>query len=84
MRQCIRLGFSGALQYAEKVPKSFGNQGGIMSDVKRLFGAEAARAFPEAADLFSYQLLPGYFGVDDYASLLDSIRRSVGERQWPT
>jgi hypothetical protein len=55
-----------------------------MSDVKRLFGAEAARAFPEAADLFSYQLLPGYFGVDDYASLLDSIRRSVGERQWPT
>ena len=68
----------------KKVPKSFGNQGGIMSDVKRLFGAEAARAFPEAADLFSYQLLPGYFGVDDYASLLDTIRRSVGERQWPT
>jgi pimeloyl-ACP methyl ester carboxylesterase len=38
----------------------------------------------EAADLFSYQLLPGYFGVDDYASLLDSIRRSVGERQMLT
>ena len=35
----------------------------------------------EAADLFNYQLLPGYFGVDDYASLVQALQGSVGERQ---
>jgi hypothetical protein len=34
-----------------------------------------------AAELFSYQLFPGFFGVDDYVSLLESLRRSAGERQ---
>lgn len=34
-----------------------------------------------AADLFSYQLLPGYFGVDDYASLVKVLQQSVGTRQ---
>ena len=35
----------------------------------------------EAVDLFSYQLLPGFFGVDDYASLIESLERSVSPRQ---
>jgi len=35
----------------------------------------------EAMELFSYQLLPGFFGVDDYASLVSSLQRSVGANQ---
>jgi pimeloyl-ACP methyl ester carboxylesterase len=35
----------------------------------------------EAVDLFSYQLLPGFFGVDDYASLIKSLQRGAGKRQ---
>lgn len=38
----------------------------------------------EAVDLFSYQLLPGFFGVDDYASLLESLQRCVGAGQMIT
>jgi pimeloyl-ACP methyl ester carboxylesterase len=35
----------------------------------------------EAADLFSYQLLPGFFSVDDYASIVDALKRGVGDAQ---
>lgn len=35
----------------------------------------------EAVGLLNYQLLPGFFGVDDYASLLAALRGAVGERQ---
>ena len=35
----------------------------------------------EADALFNYQLLPGFFGVDDYDSLVETLRRSVGESQ---
>ena len=34
-----------------------------------------------AIDLFSYQLLPGFFGVDDYAPLIRALERSIGEQQ---
>lgn len=35
----------------------------------------------EAVELFSYQLLPRFFGVDDYGALVDSLQRSVGAKQ---
>ena len=35
----------------------------------------------EADGLFSYQLLPGFFGVDDYASLVGVLRGAVGADQ---
>jgi pimeloyl-ACP methyl ester carboxylesterase len=35
----------------------------------------------EAVDLYSYQLLPGFFGVDDYSPLVRALQKSVGESQ---
>lgn len=35
----------------------------------------------EAVELFNYQLLPGFFGVDDYRSIADALRRSAGAEQ---
>jgi len=34
-----------------------------------------------AVDLFSYQWLPGFFGVDDYTSLVETLERSAGPGQ---
>jgi hypothetical protein len=34
-----------------------------------------------AVDLFSYQLFPGFFGVDDYAPLIGALERSIGKAQ---
>jgi pimeloyl-ACP methyl ester carboxylesterase len=34
-----------------------------------------------AVDLFSYQLLPGFFGVDDYAPLIRTLQRCIGKSQ---
>lgn len=33
----------------------------------------------KATDLFNYQLLPGFFGNDDYSALIDRLRSSVKE-----
>ena len=38
----------------------------------------------EADELFNFQVLPGFFGVDDYASLLDTLGRSVAPGQLVT
>src|SRR5438045_3416849 len=35
----------------------------------------------EAVELFNYQLLPGFFGVDDYESIVAALKNSVGEKQ---
>jgi hypothetical protein len=35
----------------------------------------------EAVDLFDFQLLPGFFGIDDYVSLVNDLERSVGAQQ---
>ena len=44
-------------------------------------GADPADDSITAVDLFSYQLLPGFFGVDDYAPLLHALQRTIGESQ---
>ena len=38
----------------------------------------------EAAELFNFQILPGFFGVDDYSMLLESLGRSAGPGQLVT
>jgi hypothetical protein len=39
----------------------------------------------EATDLFTYQWLPGFFGVDDYRPVVDMLQRAVGDpRQFMT
>lgn len=44
-------------------------------------GANPPNDGVEAVDLLNYQLLPGFFGVDDYDSLLAALRGAVGTRQ---